>query len=193
MELVDTLPAGLSYVEGSARIDGAPVSVTISDDGRILRIPLGPLVPGEARLIQLAALAGPVPEAGDVVNAAHAEALTAGGTAVYAEDHLGHGHSEGDRALIVDFEHIVDDLETLAGIAADAHPGVPTFFAGHSMGGLLSSRYTQRHPDRVAGLILLGAVVGDWTWARDVLELLGLADLEAQGACLVRTAVEVTP
>ena len=105
-----------------------------------------------------------------------AQALTAGGTAVYAEDHLGHGYSEGERAFIIDFEHIVDDLETLAGIAAAAHPGAPIVFAGHSMGGLLSSRYAQRHPDRVAGLVLLGAVVGDWTWARDVLELPEMPD-----------------
>ena len=39
-----------------------------------------------------------------------AEILTAAGSAVYIEDHLGHGHSDGERALITDFEHIVDDL-----------------------------------------------------------------------------------
>ncbi len=39
-----------------------------------------------------------------------ADALAADGAAVYAEDHLGHGLSEGERALIVDFEHVVDDL-----------------------------------------------------------------------------------
>ena len=36
--------------------------------------------------------------------------LNAQGMAVFAEDHLGHGLSDGDRALITDFEHIVDDL-----------------------------------------------------------------------------------
>ena len=41
-----------------------------------------------------------------------AAALVPGGTAVYAEDHLGHGHSDGERALITDFEHIVADLAT---------------------------------------------------------------------------------
>ena len=40
-----------------------------------------------------------------------AEILTAAGSAVYAEDHLGHGRSDGERALITDFEHIVDDLD----------------------------------------------------------------------------------
>lgn len=98
------------------------------------------------------------------------EILAAAGSAVYAEDHLGHGHSDGERALIVDFEHVVDDLAALAGIAAAEHPGLPVIFAGHSMGGLLASRYAQRHPEKVAGLILMGAVIGDWRWAREVLE-----------------------
>jgi alpha-beta hydrolase superfamily lysophospholipase len=98
-----------------------------------------------------------------------ARALTAAGSLVVAEDHIGHGRSGGERALITDFEHVVDDLHTLAGIAASLHPGLPLLVAGHSMGGLLASRFTQRWPDSVSGLILLGAVIGDWTWARDVL------------------------
>ena len=105
-----------------------------------------------------------------------AEILAAAGSAVYAQDHLGHGHSDGERALIVDFEHIVDDLATLAGIAAAEHPGLPVVFAGHSMGGLLASRYAQRHPEKVAGLILMGAVIGDWRWAREVLEKPAMPD-----------------
>jgi alpha-beta hydrolase superfamily lysophospholipase len=105
-----------------------------------------------------------------------AEVLTAAGSAVYAEDHLGHGHSAGERALIADFEHVVDDLGTLADIAAAEHPGLPLILAGHSMGGLLASRFAQRNPDRVAGLILLGAVIGDWRWAREVLEQPAMPD-----------------
>ncbi|MEM1333029.1 MAG: alpha/beta hydrolase, partial [Actinomycetota bacterium] len=38
-----------------------------------------------------------------------------------------------------------------------------------SMGGLLTSRFAQQHPTDVAGIGLLGAVVGDWTWAREAL------------------------
>ena len=104
------------------------------------------------------------------------EILAAAGSAVYAEDHLGHGHSDGERALIADFEHVVDDLASLAGIAAAEHPGLPVIFAGHSMGGLLASRYAQRHPEKVAGLILMGAVIGDWRWAREVLDAPAMPD-----------------
>ena len=40
---------------------------------------------------------------------------------------------------------------------------------GHSMGGLLTSRFAQTYPDDVHGIGLLGAVIGDWTWAREAL------------------------
>lgn len=99
-----------------------------------------------------------------------AEALSAVGSAVYAEDHLGHGQSEGERALITDFEHVVDDLTTLTEIARQDFAGLPVVMFGHSMGGLLASRYAMRHPGELAGLILAGAVIGDWHWARNVLE-----------------------
>jgi len=99
-----------------------------------------------------------------------AAALASDGAAVYAEDHIGHGHSDGERALIADFEHVVDDLATLVDLARGDHPGLPVIMLGHSMGGLLASRFAQRHPEVPAGLILCGAVVGDWNWAREVLE-----------------------
>ena len=82
---------------------------------------------------------------------------------------MGHGHSDGERALITDFSHVVDDLEALAGIAVGRYGDLPLVLVGHSMGGLLSSRLAQRHQGRIAGLVLCGAVIGDWRWARDVL------------------------
>lgn len=98
-----------------------------------------------------------------------AKALTAAGSVVYADDHIGHGLSTGKRALITDFDHVVDDLHTLTGIAHGDHEGLPVVLVGHSMGGLLSARYGERWPDEVAGIAFCGAVVGDWQWARDVL------------------------
>jgi alpha-beta hydrolase superfamily lysophospholipase len=98
-----------------------------------------------------------------------ADALTAAGAVVYAEDHLGHGHSHGERALITDFEHVVDDLRSVVDIAVGEHPGLPVVMIGHSMGGLLSARFAQRYPTQLAGIVFLGAVIGDWHWARDVL------------------------
>jgi alpha-beta hydrolase superfamily lysophospholipase len=98
-----------------------------------------------------------------------ARTLTARGAVVYADDHLGHGRSDGERALITDFEHVVDDLHTVSGIARAEHPGIPLILVGHSMGGLLSGRYAERWPADIAGVAFCGAVIGDWQWARDVL------------------------
>jgi alpha-beta hydrolase superfamily lysophospholipase len=96
-------------------------------------------------------------------------ALARQGSVVYADDHLGHGRSDGERALITDFEHVVDDLHALADRARSDHPGLPLVLVGHSMGGLLSARFAQRWPEEVAGVAFCGAVIGDWRWARDVL------------------------
>lgn len=98
-----------------------------------------------------------------------AEALARDGAVVYAVDHIGHGRSDGERAVITDFGHAVEDLHTLTGIARRDHPDLPLVLVGHSMGGLLSGRYAQRWPDEVAGVAFCGAVIGDWQWARDVL------------------------
>lgn len=100
-----------------------------------------------------------------------AEHLAENGTVTYLPDHLGHGRSDGERALVVDFEHIVDDLETLVALAEKDYPGLPVVMIGHSMGGLLTARFVQRNPDRLAGAAFLGAVLGDWKWAREVLAL----------------------
>jgi alpha-beta hydrolase superfamily lysophospholipase len=98
------------------------------------------------------------------------------GAVVYAPDHIGHGRSDGDRALITDFEHVVDDLHALAGIALAEHPGLPLVLVGHSMGGLLTARFAQRWPQEVAGVVFCGAVIGDWDWARTVLARSELPD-----------------
>lgn len=98
-----------------------------------------------------------------------AEQLTAAGSAVYAPDHIGHGKSEGERASIRDFEHVVDDLRSLVEIALEEFGEKPVIMIGHSMGGLLTARYAERYPESLSGVGFLGAVLGDWNWARDVL------------------------
>ncbi len=115
-----------------------------------------------------------------------AAALTERGAVVYADDHLGHGRSDGERALITDFGHVIEDLGTLAGIARNEHPGLPLILVGHSMGGLLAARFAQRWPDEVAGVVFCGAVIGDWQWARDVLAQLELPYVAFDPAALSR-------
>src|SRR4051812_8114095 len=86
--------------------------------------------------------------------------LNADGAAVYAPDHHGHGLSDGERALAEDLEGAVDDLHLVADRAAADSPGLPTALIGHSMGGLIATRYAQRHGDELAALVLSGPAVG---------------------------------
>lgn len=115
-----------------------------------------------------------------------AAALTKSGAVVHADDHLGHGRSDGGRGLISDFEHVVDDLHTLAGMARREQPELPLVLVGHSMGGLLAARFAERWPDEVAGVAFCGAVIGDWQWARDVLREPDLPDVPFDPAALSR-------
>ena len=98
-----------------------------------------------------------------------AEQFVSRGWAVVASDHVGHGLSEGERALITDFGLVVDDVGKVAESAESYFGGIPLIMMGHSMGGLLTARFVQRWPERLAGAAFLGAVLGDWKWAREVL------------------------
>jgi alpha-beta hydrolase superfamily lysophospholipase len=89
-----------------------------------------------------------------------ADALVEHGAAVYAPDHHGHGRSEGDRALVEDLEHAVTDLDAVADIAEAAYPELPVVLLGHSMGGIIATRYAQQHEDRLDVLVLSGPAIG---------------------------------
>jgi alpha-beta hydrolase superfamily lysophospholipase len=86
-----------------------------------------------------------------------AEALRARGSTVVGSDHVGHGRSPGDRALVEDFEPFVDDVR---GVLQAAAGDLPVVMVGHSMGGLIATRYAQRHRGDLAGLVLSGPAVG---------------------------------
>jgi alpha-beta hydrolase superfamily lysophospholipase len=82
------------------------------------------------------------------------------GGAVYAPDHMGHGLSEGERALIEDVEETADDLAAVAAMARAAHPGLPVVLLGHSMGGLIATRLAQRDPSAFQAFALSGPFIG---------------------------------
>jgi alpha-beta hydrolase superfamily lysophospholipase len=89
-----------------------------------------------------------------------ATALLADGGAVYAPDHYGHGRSEGQPALVEDVEAYVDDLHLVADRARDAHPDLPLVLIGHSLGGMIATRYAQRYGPELAALVLSAPVIG---------------------------------
>lgn len=102
------------------------------------------------------------------------QALGRAGAAVYGADHAGHGLSEGERVLIADFESVVDDLHLVVALAREEHPGLPVVLVGHSMGGMIATRYAQHHGDELAGLVLsapsigLGPVFDHWLGAPEL-------------------------
>ncbi|NHI05330.1 lipase [Streptomyces sp. KO7888] len=112
--------------------------------------------------------------------------LTGHGAAVYAPDHTGHGRSEGERVVVEDFEDVVTDVHAVAGLARAAHPGLPVVVVGHSMGGLIASRYAQRHPGELTALVLSGPVIGDWELPRRLLALEEIPDTPISPASLSR-------
>src|SRR5215207_4147287 len=81
------------------------------------------------------------------------------GAVVYGPDHLGHGESAGEQVLVASFEDIVDDLHLVDELARERHPGRPVVLVGHSMGGLIATRYAQRYGG-LAALVLSAPAVG---------------------------------
>jgi alpha-beta hydrolase superfamily lysophospholipase len=86
-----------------------------------------------------------------------ARALNDRGSAVVGPDHVGHGATPGERALVDDFEPVVDDLRR---VVLETRGELPVVMVGHSMGGLIAARYAQRHREDLAGLVLSGPAIG---------------------------------
>jgi alpha-beta hydrolase superfamily lysophospholipase len=82
------------------------------------------------------------------------------GASVHAPDHRGHGRTGGATGLVADGEAITSDLHEVSNAARAAHPGLPVALIGHSMGGLIATRYAQRFGDELAALVLSGPVIG---------------------------------
>ncbi|MEV0474830.1 alpha/beta hydrolase [Streptomyces prunicolor] len=115
-----------------------------------------------------------------------ATVLVAHGAAVLGPDHQGHGTSAGERVLIEDFEDVVAELHAVADLARATYPGVPLVLIGHSMGGLIASRFAQRHGDELSALVLSGPVIGTWELPDRLLALPEIPDIPISPASLSR-------
>lgn len=85
--------------------------------------------------------------------AAFAQFLNALGIAVHAYDHRGHGQSPGKRGFIASFDTLLSDLDTYFAHVQARFSGAPVFLMGHSMGGLVVTRYVQTRTIPLRGLI----------------------------------------
>ena len=89
------------------------------------------------------------------------DVLCGAGYAVCGNDHLGHGKSVQDEALLgmVDYgDHVnmLRDMNTLHKIMAKRYPGLPYFLFGHSMGSLLARIYCGAFGEELTGAVFCG-------------------------------------
>jgi alpha-beta hydrolase superfamily lysophospholipase len=86
--------------------------------------------------------------------AAVAEHMLAGGIAVSAADHRGHGLSGGRRTSVVRFADYADDLATVIVRVRDRWPSQRLVLLGHSLGGLIALDFAVRPDTALDGLVL---------------------------------------
>lgn len=92
-----------------------------------------------------------------------ATVLTEHGYIVYANDHRGHGKTAGTLKNVGylaeknGFDWMVKDMHQLTNIIKTAHPNLPLFLFGHSMGSFASQRYLMLHSKELTGAILSGS------------------------------------
>jgi alpha-beta hydrolase superfamily lysophospholipase len=113
-----------------------------------------------------------------------AAALLADGAAVYAPDHYGHGLSDGERALVENIELYVDDLHLVADLARAEHPNLPPVLIGHSLGGIIATRYAQRYMTELTALVLSAPVIGGNPAFEPLLEMDPIPDVPLDPAML---------
>lgn len=115
-----------------------------------------------------------------------ADALVGAGAVVYAPDHWGHGKSAGEPGVVDDVDAIVEDLSLLIRRARSRHVGLPLVLIGHSLGGIIATRYAQRHGDDLSALVLSGPAIGGNAALMGLLELETMPDVAIDPALLSR-------
>ncbi len=88
-----------------------------------------------------------------------ADQLSKQGFAVFAQDLRGHAHSGGERQRFDSMARMVQDTDMIVNEAKQRYPNVPLYVYGHSLGGLITTRYSLDHADKLSGVILSGAAL----------------------------------
>lgn len=93
------------------------------------------------------------------------ESVAAAGIACFAYDCRGHGRSPGARGDIERFSSFAEDFRAICAGVARAHPGLPLFVYGHSLGSIVAIQVALDRANRLAGVIVTGTAVRavpDW-------------------------------
>ena len=99
-----------------------------------------------------------------------ARRLTADGHAVHAFDQVGHGRSEGERAVIESWDILVEDARRLVVHISEQHPGVPLVVIGHSGGALAAFLLAARHPEVASAVVLSAGPLLPVEWVEAALD-----------------------
>jgi len=85
--------------------------------------------------------------------------LNQAGYALSSMDLPSHGESEGIRGHVDSFEVFEAAILELYQRTQTAHPELPIFLLGHSMGGLIATRLLLTHQNKFQGAMLSGAAI----------------------------------
>lgn len=87
------------------------------------------------------------------------KALADLGCLAFSHDHVGHGHSDGERVQVSDFDlYLRDVFQHIDQVTAD-NAGIPIFMFGHSMGGTIAILSVMDRPDFFTGAVFSGPSV----------------------------------
>jgi alpha-beta hydrolase superfamily lysophospholipase len=90
--------------------------------------------------------------------------LNSSGIELWALDEIGHGLSDGERAVIRSVDDLVENGRRLTALAEAAEPGSPLVLAGHSLGGVAAAVSALRGSARYDGLVLSGTPLSPLEW-----------------------------
>jgi len=87
--------------------------------------------------------------------------LVESGFAVFAQDHQGHGYSDGDSGYIDRFSNVADDFSHFISNVSllyqvNGQRKIPQFIFAHSMGSLVALKSILNNPNLVDGVVLSG-------------------------------------
>ncbi len=93
-----------------------------------------------------------------------AEAATAAGLAVYADDHRGHGRTGQAAGGLGDLgprggDGVLDAVRAVSDHAFGEHPALPRLLLGHSWGSFLAQRYLRRWGTDLGAAVLTGTTL----------------------------------